>query len=267
MLSYRKRKLIADEEMVRRTLTGTVAVVDSKPHRVIRIINSPAFLWFASAISLSAAGTYYSDFQRCTSEAAQIDEKFYKVANELKNRRMKMYAAIKNAPSPIYLKDLNSVKGADFPYMYSEFKGLSIHDIEYQYDRLVNRIDMSEINESIKDFFDRNYSDYNRNYSDYRERRFSYTEIGRYLPISSNNFSQMIWGSEYELTTLKAAAKYEYTSFIIRHKTEEASVIISQCGPSTIMTRIFYSPIGIPVAKFYKHRLIEIPERFERLHN
>lgn len=58
----------------------------SPGQKVVRVINSPAFLWVATAILVTIGGASITQMQQCSADAAKLSERFEKLADEIEYR-------------------------------------------------------------------------------------------------------------------------------------------------------------------------------------
>ena len=89
------------------------ALDKQKNNRFLSIINSAAFLWFLSALFVTAGGSYYTKYQECARQADETIDKFQHLNEELYIRRKAIFQAISDGANMdairTSIKDLPSI--------------------------------------------------------------------------------------------------------------------------------------------------------------
>ncbi len=124
------------------------ALDKQKNNRFLSIINSAAFLWFLSALFVTAGGSYYTKYQECARQADETIDKFQHLNEELYIRRKAIFQAISDGASMDAIR--SSIK--DLPSIYVELKPRTIPDLDAEFRKLNARIDHSRLDELIARF-------------------------------------------------------------------------------------------------------------------
>src|SRR5713226_8047836 len=77
------------EQRERREFETRVLAALEKPkaNRLVRLINSPAFLWLLSLLALTIGGGFLTGYQACNRDALQTIESYQRLAREVNLRR------------------------------------------------------------------------------------------------------------------------------------------------------------------------------------
>jgi hypothetical protein len=117
-------------------------------NRFVTIINSAAFLWFLSALFITAGGSYLTKYQECARQADEIAGKFQRINEELYIRRKAIFQVISDSSSMDAIR--SGIK--DLPSIYVELKPRTIADLDEEFRKLNARIDHSPLGELFARF-------------------------------------------------------------------------------------------------------------------
>jgi hypothetical protein len=129
----RKRELRFQDQV----LSG----IAKKSSRLVALINSPLFIWFLTAVLLTAGGAYFTRIHQCVIEGEQVIEKRQRLSLEMDNRRRAIARIIAGA------KTLDDVRSGlqHLPSTYADFKERSLLDISSDFLKLNQSIDETRV--------------------------------------------------------------------------------------------------------------------------
>lgn len=111
------------------------AMHQPKASRISAVLNSPLFLWVLTALFVTAAGSYFSQVQKCMSDADAAADKF----DLLENERWKREYYFKHALAT--MKTFAEVREAKDRYMpsSSDFKSKTAWDLQVEQFHILRR--------------------------------------------------------------------------------------------------------------------------------
>lgn len=137
MLSYRERRQLEQEEALRNKLRGA-NTPERKRHWFIAAINAPLAIWFLSAGALGVWSAVFNGMQACRADAEQTLTHYQRLETEIFDRLRDLYGAILRAKSLKELIDSPALVKRQDGYVYVEFKGRTLKDLEDEYSHLAN---------------------------------------------------------------------------------------------------------------------------------
>ena len=117
------------------------ALEKSKRNRFLAIVNSPFFLWLASAAFLTIGGAYFASHQQCVREADLLADAYQKLAKEVLHRQEQLVDILFQA------KNMTDVRNAITTptYLYSEFRARTLYELTEDMEKIRTRVDYTAV--------------------------------------------------------------------------------------------------------------------------
>lgn len=106
---------------------------------LLKVINSPFFLWCISAFFLTIGGGYLTSYQQCVRDADKVSLDYFEVTGELYDRRIAIVDAINEA------KTIDDARSALASHPYWILQGRTFSQLTYQLASIIGQIDRSAL--------------------------------------------------------------------------------------------------------------------------
>jgi hypothetical protein len=197
------------------------ALEKPKQSRILKVINSPFFLWLLSALLLTLGGAYFAEYQQCNRDSAQIIDLFYRLTTELELRQKSIADAF--AASNNFEELRTALKTHD--YIYSDLRERTARDLVRQKRQLSRRISFDRAHSAAINIIN---------------SRFSVS------PREITQFGGAIYGEiPSDVQASDFAAVKSYASRILklenlRSSTDSVTRLSENCTPRTVVSLIFW---------------------------
>jgi len=102
------------------------AIQKPKSRRFTSTLNSPFFIWLLSAILLTSAGAYFTNYTQCIADADRLSERYTRISREVLAREQAFADGVARATTIDEV--LRTAKS--YPSMYSDLASRSLVDLQ-----------------------------------------------------------------------------------------------------------------------------------------
>lgn len=103
------------------------ALEKPKRHWFFRLVNSPSFLWLATALLITLGGAYLTNYQQCDREASAIADSYSRLKTEINGRIEYIQGIFKDAKT---LAEIREALSKPFPWKYAEFRDKTLFELQ-----------------------------------------------------------------------------------------------------------------------------------------
>jgi hypothetical protein len=111
-----------------------------KQSSIGRIINTPLFIWLLSAAFLTVGGGYFTHYQQCSRDVAELRDRFYRLSYEVYRRSDHIAFSVKQANS---VHDIRSALNA-LPTFYSDYRQRTLRELQRELRQIQARIEPTD---------------------------------------------------------------------------------------------------------------------------